>query len=66
MFKELVPFMRMKADLQPELRNPISAELPGGGDYVKIKSVSFLFRSPSPNLVSASYLKNKIQTAVLS
>lgn len=37
MFKELVPFRRMKANTQPELKDPISAELPGGGDYVKIK-----------------------------
>lgn len=60
MFKELVPFMRMKADPQPELRDLISAELPGGGDYVKIKIgvISFLLSFPKP-YISASYLKNK-------
>jgi len=51
MFKEPVPLMRMKAKPHPELRDLIAAELPGGGEYVKTKSASFLFCYPSPNLM---------------
>jgi len=51
MFKEPVTLMRMKAKPHPELRDLIAAELPGGGEYVKIKSASFLFCYPSPNLM---------------
>lgn len=32
MFKEPVPFVRVKADPRPELRELASAELPGGGN----------------------------------
>jgi len=51
MFKELVPFMSMKADPHPKLRDLMSGELPRGGEYVKIKLMSFLSCYPSPNLM---------------
>lgn len=55
MFKEVDP--------HPELRDLMSAELPGGGECVKIKSVSFLSRSLPKPYVPASYLKKiKIKT----
>lgn len=57
MFKELVgPLYENEADLHLELRDLLSAELPGGGEYVKIKSVSFLFCFTSPNLMFLLYI----------
>lgn len=70
MFKELVPFLTMKANPHPELRALMSAELPGGGDCVNLKSASFLSCCPSQNVLFLLHiLKNqkKIkQTAELS
>lgn len=59
MFQDLVPIMRMKANPHPELRGLIPAELPGGGEYVKINRCHFFSATPPKLYVSASYLKNK-------
>lgn len=57
MFKELVgPLYENEADLHLEFRDLLSAELPGGGKCVKIKSVSFLFCYTSPNLMFLLYI----------
>lgn len=68
MFKELVPFMTMKANPHPELRALIPAELPGGGDCVNLKSASFLSCCPSQNYFCFIFKKKKKikQTAELS